>query len=341
MAYRLSNEESKSYYDRYDLRYDRSPSSSSSSELDETSAEIRTHYQTLEFLRKCTTHLIGVLAGSKIPRNPDHRAFPRRSDRPNERDALLREKAKLNRWEIDVAEKEVCALMRVILQGRSLTAVQLPAQDFLLYRVHNAQTKCMHDPSTGIRCSAWADTLLLDEVDDPVGTRFRNHMNFSSDPSPYISVHTSAARMVKLILSYRSSFTRDPLARVFVISYERLRRLGIEAWCSEDGIRRWGLRKSGGGDRLGVSYVTKSHWLVKGWIPEAAVVGEMRVGEFLDTAARRGITRDRTMGAVWSEEVEAVDIPREMIPARRAANDGVSGLEAMFSTLSMKGPRYL
>ncbi|PQE29462.1 hypothetical protein CJF32_00003226 [Rutstroemia sp. NJR-2017a WRK4] len=369
MASRLSNEEPN--YDRYDLRYDRSPSSS---ELNSTSAEIRTHYQTLEFLRKCTTHLIGVLSGVKIPRNPDHRAFPRRNDRPNERDTLLREKAKLNRWEIDVAQREVWELMCVILRGPSPTVVGgMPMPDFLLYRVHNAQTKCMYDPRTGIRCSAWADTLLLDEVDDPVGTRFRNHMNFSPYPSPYISVHASAARMVKLILSYGSSFTRDPLARV-------LRKLGIEAWCSEDGIRRWGLRKGGGGDGLRVSYVTKSHWLIEGWVPEGAVVGEMRVGEFLDTAEKCGITRDRTMGAVWSEEVEARVIPGVMIPARRAweeasagstalvqparqisgsmpvyaassqsqalvpvryqaANDGISGLEAMFSTMNMKGSR--
>ncbi|KAM3080675.1 hypothetical protein ACMFMG_005610 [Clarireedia jacksonii] len=159
--------ELKFYYDRYDLRYDRGSGRASDCELDKVSKDIRAEYQKLEFLRKCTTHLIGVLAGVKIPRSPDHRPFPRRSDRPNERDALLREHAKLNRWEIEVAEREVGALMRILLQNHSLTKVLLPVQDFFLYRVHHKLTNSLHDPSTGIRCSAWANMLLLDEVGDP------------------------------------------------------------------------------------------------------------------------------------------------------------------------------
>ncbi|KAF5879062.1 uncharacterized protein Bfra_006266 [Botrytis fragariae] len=198
--------------------------------------------------------------------------------------------------------------------------------DTLLYRLQNATSKTNHSRSYGFRCSGWMDSLYTSGVTDERqadGRAFQSHCNFTFQPSPYISVSTSVARIMRL-----PQFKKEDEAksRVFVISLNRLRQLGIKAQSTDKYLEKF-VNSAGNqiyskqwhGDdeyKCGVRYVTDTHWLVEKWIPDQAIVSEMDFGEFLKIAEREGITREVAKINSFITELDAQKIDLEKWPKR-------------------------
>ncbi|ESZ90429.1 hypothetical protein SBOR_9194 [Sclerotinia borealis F-4128] len=298
--------------DRYDLNYDRT--TSYPPHLNSLSEFIRTHYQTLEFYRKWTSHFISQLSGVPNLRNTmtiapaifngtttasttstttsDPHFLPPRADHANEFEILICKKTLLKGWEIEVARAEMNALADVLL-NRPLRHPWSSEDDKLLYRVHTSESKSPYSTTMGIRCSDWRSSLINDTPSERQrdGRAFQAHCNSTEDPSPYISVHTSVARLVKFLRS--SHYDILPNSVVFVISLNRLKQLGIKATCTDEILDsfRPRYRKNGRkGFEDGVSYVTDSHWLVEQWVPHQAIVSKMECSVFLDIAESEGIS---------------------------------------------------
>ncbi|EDN94229.1 predicted protein [Sclerotinia sclerotiorum 1980 UF-70] len=153
-----------------------------------------------------------------------------RADYANEFAILTREEILLKKWEIDVAKAEMEALASVLLT-RPLPPLSSVEPDILLYRAHTSETKSPYFRGIGIRCSSWQDSLIIDQPSKEQinGRAFQDHCNDAKKPSPYISVHTSVARLMKFIPLLRSH-----QVTIFVISLNKLKQLGIKATCTDD-----------------------------------------------------------------------------------------------------------
>lgn len=174
--------------------------------------------------------------------------------------------------------------------------------DTLLYRLQTATSKSTYSRSYGFRCSGWIDSRYTSGVTSERqknGRAFQAHCNDTHDPSPYISVSTSIARIMRLSGCQKE---KQAGSRVFVISLNRLRQLGIKAQSTKDYLKNfvdsagekiywqsWKDKKDKK-DENRVSYVTDTHWLVEEWIPDQAIVSEMDCEEFLKIADREGIS---------------------------------------------------
>ncbi|TGO55877.1 hypothetical protein BCON_0085g00280 [Botryotinia convoluta] len=197
--------------------------------------------------------------------------------------------------------------------------------DTLLYRVHTATSKSPYDRTTGIRCSGWMDSLYNFSVTDERqtdGRAFQSHCNRDEVSSPYISVSTSVARLMRL----PECKENQAESRVFVVSLNRLRQLGIEAQSTDSYLKKFVAssgekmyKKNGGFNHKyenGVSYVTDTHWLVEEWIPDQAIVSEMNCGEFFKIAEREGIKMEVARKNPFETELEALKIDLEKWPKR-------------------------
>ncbi|KAF7907015.1 uncharacterized protein EAF01_004602 [Botrytis porri] len=314
-------------HNHYDLNSARAPPSPSHSHdftLDLESEDPRTHYQTIQFHRKWTSHLISHLTGIPIIRATT--PLSHRPDHPNELKTLTHHLNRLPVNELTTAESELEALITHLLSRPVLYTPQssLPKPDTLLYRVHAATSKSPFDRTTGIRCSGWIDSLYISDTADSRqadGRAFQSHCNRDKVPSPYISVSTSVARLMRL-----SDWPREEEAesRVFVISLNRLRRLGIKAQSTNlyfdeflDSAGERTYRPNGWNNyENGVSYVTDSHWLVEEWIPDQAIVSEMDCEEFLKIAERGGINWEIARKNPFNSELEPLKIDLEKWPKR-------------------------
>ncbi|KAM0312543.1 hypothetical protein ACHAO8_006199 [Botrytis cinerea] len=336
--------------DRYDLNYTRT-SSRLHYILNLESKNLRVHYQNLQFYRKWTSHLISHLPGITVTinlestppenhittsppshthsviRNDDPYNFPPRADYLNEITILTRQKNLLQKNELVTAKSELHALTKHLLSLPLPQTYQNKHNeaDTLLYRVQTATSHSPYDRTTGIRCSGWVDSLYTSGVVDESqknGRAFQSHCNAKTVPSPYISVQTSIARLMRF-LDWQKD--KEGKSRVFVISLNRLRQLGIKAQSTNlyfDEINSLGehIYKRKGGNRdayeYAVSYVTDSHWLVEGWIPDQAIVSEMDCVEFLKTAKREGIDSAVATRQPFNEELEPMKISLEKWPKR-------------------------
>ncbi|KAM0162133.1 hypothetical protein ACHAQE_003861 [Botrytis cinerea] len=337
--------------DRYDLNYTRT-SARLHYILNLESENLRVHYQNLQFYRKWTSHLISHLPGITVTinlestppenhittsppshthsviRNDDPYDFPPRADYLDEITILTRQKNLLQKNELVTAKSELHALTKHLI---SLPLPQIYQNkyneaDTLLYRVQTATSHSPYDRTTGIRCSGWVDSLYTSGVADKRerdGRAFQSHCNYTSNPSPYMSVSTSVARLMKFI-EFRVD--KEAESRVFVISLNRLKKLGIKAQSTEKYLKRFvnslGVQKyekcRGRGD-IGeneVSFVTETHWLIEGWIPDQAIVSEMDCGDFWKIAEREGINRVAALKYLMDKEIEARKIDLEKWPKR-------------------------
>ncbi|KAJ8068608.1 hypothetical protein OCU04_002315 [Sclerotinia nivalis] len=306
--------------DRYDLYYTRSVRPHRFRQLIDQSERIRTHYQTLEFYRKWTSHFISQLSGIPIIRNTTtspsifdtttttksivdptltNIESPRRADYVNELAILIRRESLLKQWEIDAAKAEMEALASLLLT-RPLSSSSFPKPDILLYRVHTSvhplKSKSPYSRDMGIRCSGWQDSLIDDQPSEKqiYGRAFQAHCERTVEPSPYISVHTSIARLIRFITSFNlHHYPNDEDCTVFVISLNKLKQLGIKATCTDDILASFREKSWTNWKGLPfpsrIRYVTNSHWLVDGWIPDQTIVSEMAVRRFLEIAKDGGI----------------------------------------------------
>ncbi|TGO24606.1 hypothetical protein BPAE_0099g00420 [Botrytis paeoniae] len=338
--------------DRYDLNITRNPFHSHNHNLNLESKYLRTYYQNLQFCRKWTSHLISQLTGIPMTRNltstspenfitttspsrtesliksDDSQLFPPRADYPNELTILTRQKHLLREDDLTTAKSELEALTTHLLSRPVLYTPQssIPKTDTLLYRVHTATSKSPYDRTAGIRCSGWIDSLYTSDTADlrqTDGRAFQSHCNRDEVPSPYISVSTSVARLMRLPECQEE---KEAESRVFVISLNRLRQLGIKAQSTNLYFDKFVIssgrkisRKNGGKNHQyedGVSYVTDTHWLVEEWIPDQAIVSEMDRGEFLKIAERGGINWEVAREYPFKTELEAQKIDLEKWPKR-------------------------
>ncbi|KAF7917673.1 uncharacterized protein EAE98_010089 [Botrytis deweyae] len=337
--------------DRYDLNITRNPFHPHSQKLNLESEDLRTYYQTLQFYRKWTSHLISHLTGIPITRNltstsPDNfitihspsrthslkhddpQLLPPRADHPNELTILTRQKNLIQENDLATSISQLEALIKHLL---SLPLPHTPQNknantDTLLYRVHTATSQSTYSRSYGFRCSGWIDSLYTSGVTDERqadGRAFQSHCNRDKVPSPYISVSTSIARIMRLPECHKE---KEAGSRVSVISLNRLRQLGIKAQSTslyfDEFVYSSGgkiSRKNGDKDHLyedGVSYVTDTHWLVEEWIPDQAIVSEMDCEEFFKIADRGGINREVARKYPFKTELEALTIDLEKWPER-------------------------
>ncbi|KAF7904753.1 hypothetical protein EAF00_002087 [Botryotinia globosa] len=298
-------------------------------DLDLKSEDLRTHYHTLQFYRKWISHLISQLTGIPIIRATP--PLSHRPDNPNELTIPTHHVNHLSENELATAKSELEALITHLL---TLSLPRTPqirntSTDTLLYRVQTATSNSPHDRTTGIRCSDWIDSLYTSETADSRkanGRAFQAHCNATPDPSPDISLHTSVARLVRFISEFR--LHEEVSSRVYVISLSRLRKLGIKAQSTksyfETFVSSYGglIYRANGKMKYenGVSYMTDSHWLVEGWIPDQAIVSELDCAEFLETAEREGISRwvikENKLNDYWDAKLEARKISLEKWPKR-------------------------
>ncbi|KAA8572284.1 hypothetical protein EYC84_002910 [Monilinia fructicola] len=199
--------------------------------------------------------------------------------------------------------------------------------DILLYRVHTPKSASPYSPEEGFKCSGWKNNRIRNNIPSQRqidGTAFQNHCNGNRKPSPYISVHTSVARSLRLITTYKTD--TEPNAKVFVISLNLLQDLGITAESTCDILRSFGGYRTHNPSQPQVDgvkyvkYVTDSHWLVEKEVPTQAIVAEMSVAEFLRVAEREGISRrvldENYQGGKLSTKLEAQKIELSQWPGR-------------------------
>ncbi|KAF7954767.1 uncharacterized protein EAE97_000026 [Botrytis byssoidea] len=292
------------------------------------SEDLRPQYQTLQFYRKWTSHLISHLTGIPIIRTTP--PLSHRPDHPNE----LIPTHHLNQLpenELATAKSELEALVKHLLTLSLPCTPQIrnTSTDILLYRLHTATSKSTYSRSYGFRCSGWTDSLYASGVTSERqknGQAFQAHCNATSNPSPYISVSTSIARLMKLP-AWKKEEEAD--IRIFVISLNRLGQLGIKAQSTElyfnEFVNSPGgkiSKKNGDKNHLyvdGVSFVTDTHWVVEEWIPDQAIVSEMNCEEFFNIADREGISwedaRNYSLKA-FKAELEPRKIDLEKWPKR-------------------------
>ncbi|TGO14940.1 hypothetical protein BTUL_0046g00290 [Botrytis tulipae] len=263
------------------------------------SEDLRTHYHTLQFYRKWNSHLISHLTGVPIIRATP--PLSNRSDHPNEPTIPTHHLNQVPENELATAKSELEALITHLL---TLSLPRTPQirntnTDTLLYRLQTATSKSTYSRSYGFRCSDWIDSLYTSGVTNERkkdGRAFQSHCNGDEVPSPYISVSTSIARLMRLPAWQEEE---EAEIRIFVISLNRLGQLGIKAQSTDlyfnEFVNAPGgkiSRKNGDKDHLyvdGVSFVTDTHWLVEEWIPDQAIVSEMDCEEFVEIADREGI----------------------------------------------------
>ncbi|TEY59454.1 hypothetical protein BOTCAL_0192g00180 [Botryotinia calthae] len=310
--------------DRYDLNFTRTSSRLhlQNHNLNLESKDLRAHYQNLQFYRKWTSHLISHLPGITVTRNlhsvirnDNPYDFPPRADYPNDLTILTRQKNHLQKNEFVTAKSELQALtMHLIsLPFPQIRENEYNDTDTLLYRVQTAASYSPYDRTTGIRCSGWIDGLYTSGIANERerdGEAFQSHCHYTPDPSPYISVSTSVARLMRFI-EYRVD--KEAESRVFVISLNRLKKLGIKAQSTEEYLKRFVNSQ--------VSYVTETHWLIEGWIPGQAIVSEMDCGDFFKIAEREGINRVAATRYPFKEELEPLKIGLEKWPKRYASRE--------------------
>ncbi|KAF7958026.1 hypothetical protein EAE96_003593 [Botrytis aclada] len=335
--------------DRYDLNSPRTPFHH---ELNLKSEDLRTNYQNLQFCRKWTSHLISHLTGIPLTHNltstfsdsfitttspsrthsliedNDLEPFPPRADYPNELTILTRRRNLLRENDLAIAKSMLEALtthllslpLRPTLQNKNANT------DTLLYRVHTPTSKSTYSRSYGFRCSGWTDSLYTSGVADERqrdGRAFQGHCNSKKVPSPYISVSTSVARIMRL---RECKGENEAGSRVSVISLNRLTQLGIKAQSTDLYIQEF-VNSSGNqiyikdwnGDEEnpdGVAYVTDTHWLVEEWIPDQAIVSEMDCEEFLKIAKREGINKVDARGWPFDTKLETLKVDLEKWPKR-------------------------
>ncbi|APA16002.1 hypothetical protein sscle_16g107720 [Sclerotinia sclerotiorum 1980 UF-70] len=335
--------------DRYNLNY--THDSTTLDYLNILSKDIPAHYQTLKFYRKWTSHFISQLFGIPIIRNAMSTSAPildtstittstinptltsftllPRADYANEFAILTREEILLKKWEIDVAKAEMEALASVLLT-RPLPPLSSVEPDILLYRAHTSETKSPYFRGIGIRCSSWQDSLIIDQPSKEQinGRAFQDHCNDAKKPSPYISVHTSVARLMKFIPLLRSH-----QVTIFVISLNKLKQLGIKATCTDDILVSYKgkYRKSPRIRRYEneVSFVTNSHWLIEGWIPDQTIVSEMGMQRFLEIAKDGGIDSEviKREKSLTDSPFLKINIGLEKWPVRRSEGTNREGSE--------------
>ncbi|TGO34951.1 hypothetical protein BHYA_0175g00040 [Botrytis hyacinthi] len=288
--------------------------------------DLRTHYQTLQFYRKWNSHLISHLTG--IPMIRAKPPLSHRSDHPNELRILTHHLNQLPENELGIAKSELEALIKHLL---SLPLLHTPQNkngntDTLLYCLHIGTSKSTYSRSYGFRCSGWIDSLYTSGITSERqknGRAFQSHCNRAKVPSPYISVSTSVARLMRLPAWQEEE---EAEIRIFVISLNRLRQLGIKAQSTDlyfnEFVNSPGgkiSRKNGGKNHLyvdGVSFVTDTHWLVEEWIPDQAIVSEMDCEEFFKIADRGGINREDAQKHPFNKELEPRKIDLEKWPER-------------------------
>ncbi|THV51063.1 hypothetical protein BGAL_0125g00200 [Botrytis galanthina] len=332
--------------DRYDLNATRSSSHPHNHILNRESEDLRTHYKNLEFYQKWTSHLISKLTGIPMPRyliftsttkltnttpqscieslvkNDDSHSFPPRADYSNELTIITRQKKLLRENDLAICISELEALTtRLITLPFPLPHIPQNEEnntDTLLYRLHTATSKSTYSRSYGFRCPGWIDSLYTSGVTSERqknGRAFQAHCNATHDPSPYISVSTSIARIMRLSGCQKG---KEAGSRVFVISLNRLRQLGIKAQSTEIYLKDF-VGSAGNKGENRVSYVTDTHWLVEEWIPDQAIVSEMDCGQFLEIADREGISWEEARNyrsKTFKAELEPRKIDLEKWPKR-------------------------
>ncbi|KAF7864406.1 hypothetical protein EAF04_006540 [Stromatinia cepivora] len=135
-------------------------------------------------------------------------------------------------------------------------------------------------------------------------------------------VHTSVARLIKLITSCNwHQYPENEDCTIFIISLNKLKRLGIKATCTDAILNSYNKEyirnRPGGRHPNGISYVTNSHWLVEGWIPDQTIVSEMGVRRFLEIAKDGGIDSEVIEeNEEWDKVLEKKKIGVEKWPVR-------------------------
>ncbi|PVH68232.1 hypothetical protein DL98DRAFT_632963 [Cadophora sp. DSE1049] len=159
-------------------------------------------------------------------------------------------------------------------------------EETALYRLQNNNSWCPVLYPLGIVCS---DFWNLSFEKAPTKEDFRTHMNRQPKPTPHISVHERAERVVNMIKGPNGMY-HDGL--VFIIDKDILLRQNICLNRSNYILEGFNLPKSWYAEGEGVRFVTESHWLVNYWIPERAILGSVPIARFLEVTQEHGIFYD-------------------------------------------------
>ena len=138
-----------------------------------------------------------------------------------------------------------------------------------------------YDVSTGIKCSGWREYSTR----FPQVTRKQvlDHMNAREEPSPFISMTDSPARLVNF------GANRWHLTRVATINATKMERIGIRYSRTTQMAEKFGLGSKSNAEPDGAKYLNSAHWLAQFWIPAECIERVMEWGDFMRVCRRESI----------------------------------------------------
>lgn len=151
----------------------------------------------------------------------------------------------------------------------------------IFFRVFSCDPNSPYDVSTGIKCSGWREYSTR----FPAVTRKQvlDHMNAMGEPSPFISMTDSPARLV----NFRAN--RWDLTKVAVINATKMERIGIRHSRTTQLAGKFGFGSKSNAEPNGAKYLNSAHWLAQFWIPAECIERVMEWGDFMSVCRRESI----------------------------------------------------
>lgn len=151
----------------------------------------------------------------------------------------------------------------------------------IFFRVFSDTTNSPYDMSTGIQCSGWRESSS--RFPKVTKEQVLDHMNAVENPSPFISMTDSPARLVNF------GRCRWDLTNVAVINATKMERLGIKHARTTQLADEFGFGSKSNARPDGAEYLYSAHWLAQFWIPAECIERVMRFEDFTKVCLGEGI----------------------------------------------------